>query len=427
MRRRVECRAGRQNGGTSGYSTKNHENKKAVQSGAKNRENKKVLVMASVASMIDLFNRDNIRILMESGCEVEVAANFSSGNITSRERVERFRLELQQMGIAVHHIPVPRKVADFANILRSYRMLKKLCQAAGYSLIHTQSPIGGAVLRLAAGPLRKKGCRIIYTAHGFHFYQGAPLLRWLCYYPVEKWLSACTDTLITINTEDYCLAKSFRAGQVCLVPGVGIHLADYCPDPEKRMHMRQVFGFTERDFVILSVGQLSRRKNQEVMIRAMEMLAKDHVHYVLVGLGEQEARYRRLAHRLGVKKNVHLIGYRNDIPDLLQMADCFVFPSRQEGLPVALMEAMAAGVPVVCSRIRGNCDLVRDGKEGRLLDANDVAGFAEAVRQMMEQPQLADRYGNNARKRVRKFSAERVDRNMRRIYGQYLSENNGKE
>lgn len=141
----------------------------------------KVLVMASVASMLDLFNRDNIRILMENGCQVEVAANFSFGNITSRERVRQYRMELQRMGVVAHSVPVPRKALDLANILRSYRMLKKLCQTADYSLIHTQSPIGGAVLRLAAAPSRKKGCRIIYTAHGFHFYKGAPFLRWLLY------------------------------------------------------------------------------------------------------------------------------------------------------------------------------------------------------------------------------------------------------
>ena len=168
----------------------------------------KVLVMASVASMLDLFNRDNIRILMENGCQVEVAANFSFGNITSRERVRQYRMELQRMGVVVHSVPVPRKALDLANILRSYRMLKKLCQTTDYSLIHTQSPIGGAVLRLAAAPSRKKGCRIIYTAHGFHFYRGAPWKNWLLYYSAEALLAYWTDVLITVNQEDYKFAKN---------------------------------------------------------------------------------------------------------------------------------------------------------------------------------------------------------------------------
>ena len=116
----------------------------------RNDKKKKVLLAASVASMIDLFNRENIRILQESGCHVEVAANFCFGNITDAQRVEQFRFQLQQMGVTVWNVPIPRKAADLVNILRSYQMLKKLCKKKDYDLIHTQSPIGGAVVRLAA-------------------------------------------------------------------------------------------------------------------------------------------------------------------------------------------------------------------------------------------------------------------------------------
>lgn len=403
--------------GNSGAAAGREYSMTAADSGIRqDKENRKVLVTASVASMLDLFNRDNIRILKESGWQVEVAANFSSGNITSPARVRQFYRELRQMGIAVHPIPVPRKAGDLIHILRSYRMLKKLCETQDYSLIHTQSPIGGAVLRLAAAPCRKKGCRVIYTAHGFHFYKGASLLRWLCFYPVEKWLSAYTDVLITINAEDYRLARRFSAREVCLVPGIGIHLSDYCPDAGKRRSMRRAFGFRRQDFVVLGVGQLSRRKNQEVVIQALALLGRDNVHYVLAGIGERKAYYCRLARKLGVERNVHFTGYRSDIPDLLRMADCFAFPSRQEGLPVALMEAMAAKVPVVCSRIRGNCDLVRDGIEGRLVAPKDAAGFADAIRQMMDQPEFADACRDHARKRVGRCSSDLVNRKMERIY-----------
>ena len=383
---------------------------------------KKVLLTASVASMLDLFNRENIRILLECGCQVEVAANFSFGNITSRKRVEAFRQEMIQLGIAVYHVPIPRHVTDFPNIVRSYCMIKKLCEENSYQLIHTQSPIGGVLTRLAAKCSRKCGSKVIYTAHGFHFYRGAPLYCWLLFYPIEKWLSAYTDTLITMNAEDEWRARRLYAKRVCRIPGIGLHLEDYWPDIEKRRKLRQKFGFREQDFVIISVGQLSRRKNQEVIIRAVAQLKQKHIRYVLVGLGEREKKYQKLAARLGLEKNICLTGYRSDVGALLQMADCFAFPSLQEGLPVALMEAMAAGVPVVCSRIRGNCDLVRDGIEGRLLQANDVQGFADAIRQIMEYPKLADRYRKYAAKRIEAFSAEQVNKKMRQIYGQYLWE-----
>lgn len=383
-------------------------------------QRKRVLMLASVASMIDLFNMENIRILQQAGCQVDVAANFSSGNITSPQRVATFRQQLVQMGITVYDIPIPRSMSDLSGIVRSYWMLKKLCKKKNYVLIHTQSPIGGAVSRLAAKKCRKKGTKVIYTAHGFHFYKGAPIYRWLLFYPIEKWLSHDTDTLITINREDYLRAKSFLARQVCYVPGIGVDTTAFCMDRNARTQLRQKFGFREQDFIILSVGQLSKRKNQEVIIRAMSLLQKSEARYLLVGLGEQEQMYRNLLTRLGLEQKVYLAGYQSDIAKLLQMADCFAFPSKQEGLPVALMEAMAAGVPVVCSRIRGNCDLVRDGIEGKVVDAEDVEGFAQAIQQLIDNPKLADNYRENARKRVLVFSKERVNRKMRKIYGQFI-------
>lgn len=383
---------------------------------------KRVLLTASVASMLDLFNRENLRILLEYGCQVEAAANFSFGNITSPKRVEAFRQELTGMGIAVHDIPIPRHVTDLRNIVRSYWMLKKLCEKNSYRMIHTQSPIGGVVTRLAAKNSRKKGSSVVYTAHGFHFYRGAPFYRWLLFYPIEKRLSTDTDILITMNAEDERRAGAFHAGQVYRIPGIGVDLADFHPDMEKRRKLRQSFGFLEQDFVVMSVGQLSRRKNQEIIIRAVALLKQENIRYVLVGLGEREQKYRKLAARLGLEQKICLTGYRSDVSELLQMADCFAFPSLQEGLPVSLMEAMAAGVPVVCSRIRGNCDLVRDGIEGRVLKADDVQGFADAIRQIMKHPKLADRYRKYARKRVEAYSSEQVNQKMRQIYGRCIGE-----
>lgn len=386
----------------------------------KHEERKKVLLIVSVASMLDLFNRENIRILLEYGCQVEVAANFSFGNITNTQRVETFRKELLHAGISVYDIPIPRRAADLSNIVRSYRMLKKLCENNSYQLIHTQSPIGGALSRLAAKNTRKKGTAVIYTAHGFHFYKGAPLINWLLFYPVEWYLSAYTDGLITINAEDYRRAELFCAGRVYRVPGIGVQFSDFYPDVNSRKKLRRKFGFGEHDFVVMSVGQLSERKNQEVIIRAIAKLNRKNIRYVIVGLGEKERMYRKLSVRLGIERNVCLTGYLDDVAKLLQMADCFAFPSLQEGLPVALMEAMAAGVPIVCSRIRGNRDLIRNKKEGRTVQADDVQGFAEAIGWMMDHPNLAEAYKRAAKIRVEAYATEQVNKKMRRIYTQYL-------
>ena len=377
---------------------------------------KRVLVTASVASMVDLFFMENIRILCGQGWQVDVAANFYAGNITNQKRVAQFRRELTRMGITVYDVPVPRKITDVRNIVRAYRVLKRICMQNKYGLLHTQSPIGGAVSRLAAKKSRKYGTKVIYTAHGFHFYKGAPFYQWLLFYPAERWLSRYTDFLLTINQEDFLRAKAFPAGRVFYVPGIGVDLEAFRFRSEMRDRMRKTFGFTEKEFVVLSVGQLSKRKNQETVIRAMALVKNQAVRYVVVGLGEYRHRYRDLVRRLGLEKKVVLAGYRGDVRDVLQMADCFAFPSRQEGLPAALMEAMAAGVPAVCSRVRGNRDLIRDGIDGILLESDDVYGFAGAIERLAAHPQLADRYQASAGKRVAAFSKKRVCRQMERMY-----------
>ncbi len=379
---------------------------------------KKALMTASVASMIDLFNRNNIQILQEMGYEVHVAANFKEGNITSDERVREFRKELKQNGVKVIHVPIPRSIFRIKDILISYFQLKKLCGKENYALVHTQSPIGGVVARMAAASSRETGTRIIYTAHGFHFFQGAPLQNWLLFYPIEKLLSLCTDALITINREDYRRAKTFSAKEVRYVPGIGIDTKKISASRKDCLFIRKEFGFSEKDFIVISVGQLSKRKNQEVIIRAMAQIKDASIKYLLVGLGEKEAEYRELIKTLSLQDRVILAGYREDVPELLHMADVFVFPSLQEGLPVALMEAMAAGIPAVCGKIRGNVDLITHGIEGVLAEPEDSKAFAEAIVELKKNPDKAMFYRKNAKKKIRGFSVEVVDGEMREIYGE---------
>ena len=374
---------------------------------------KKALVTASVASMIDLFNADNIRILQQMGYEVHVAANFAFGSITSQERVHVFREELRRAGVTVWHVPIPRRISDVKHILKSFRKMRWLCRRESYQIIHTQSPIGGVVTRCAA---LGTGGRIIYTAHGFHFFSGAPVKNWLLFYPIEKLLSRKTDTLLTMNREDYARAKKFHAKNVFCLPGIGVDVQAFAQCDSERGRMRSSLGIMEQDFVLISVGQLSVRKNQETMLRAMARIQDARLKYLLVGFGEREEADRKLVKELGLDGRVLFAGYRSDVRELLHAADCFVFPSLQEGLPVALMEAMAAGLPVICSRIRGNADLVTDGVEGRLVDPLDVSGYEKAVREFMRNPKFAEACKKNAWKKIQQFDAGRVQKRMQAIY-----------
>lgn len=372
------------------------------------------LLIASVASMIDLFNRDNIMILKNLGLKVGVAANFRSGSITSQQRVDEFKEELTKNEVDVVDIPCPRSILHIISIIQSYRIVKKLVEQNKYKIVHCHSPIGGVIARLACKRVRKKGTVVLYTAHGFHFFKGAPLLNWIIFFPIEYLCSKITDVIITINNEDYQRVGKWKTCKVKLVNGIGVHTREFQNDIVDRKSYRNVFGFKDHDFVFMSTGQLSKRKNHEVIIRAIAKINNPQVKYLIVGFGELEGKLKKLVANLGIQKQVVFAGYRGDVKDLLHTVDAFAFPSLQEGLPVALMEAMSVGLPVICSRIRGNIDLVQHGKGGYLCDCHDINGFADGMKKLISGA------GNNMGKinmdTMKKYDVRIVNEQMRSIY-----------
>lgn len=337
---------------------------------------KKALVLASVASMIDQFNMPNIRLLIELGYDVDVACNYIEGNTCSDERVAELKRNLKDLGVACYQVDFARNVLKVGQNLRAYRQVRKLMKDAKYSLIHSHSPIGGLLSRVAARDLRREGTKVIYTAHGFHFFKGAPLKNWLIFYPIEKVSSRWTDVLVTITREDYKLAqKKMKAKKVVYVPGVGIDTKSFLPgnDVETiRASKRMELGIPEEARMMLSVGELNKNKNHEVVIRAMAAMCDKGVHYIIAGRGVLKDYLEGVAKELGVQDQLHLLGFRSDVRELYQASDIFVHPSFREGLSVAVMEAMASSLPVICSRIRGNTDLIDEGRGGFLFSPNSV-------------------------------------------------------
>lgn len=314
-----------------------------------------------------------------------------------------------------YDIPFERSPLKFDNI-RAYRALKKLLSEEHYDIIHCHTPMGGVLARLAARKYRKRGTKVIYTAHGFHFYKGAPLKNWLLYYPVE-WLCAhWTDTLIAINQEDYALAKKcMHAKNVVFVPGVGVDFTRFDEVKVNRAAMRRELGVPKDAVLLLSVGELIQRKNHEVVIRAVADLDRNDIYYFVAGQGELEGQLAFVIRTLDLVDRVKLLGYRKDIPELLKIADIFVFPSLHEGLPVALMEALACNMPVVCSNIRGNKDLVKDGVNGRIVK-NTVYGFKDGIQRLVNSIEERTGLGIAAKETVRCFELTEVLKQMRRIY-----------
>ena len=340
-----------------------------TESSSRESSGKRALQLASVASMIDQFNIPNIEILKSLGFSVDVVADFTDPGTITRKRADQLLERLAAMGVRVTDVPIPRELNP-KRISDAYKLVSKSVREGHYDLIHCHSPIGGALCRVASRKVRRDGTKVIYTAHGFHFYDGAPLRNWLVYYPVERFLSRWTDVLVTINKEDYRRAKEhFHAGRTVYVPGVGVDTERFRPRRSGRERVRAELGVPLDGKLLISVGELSARKNHAVVVQALQTLPDDY-WYAIVGKGELAEELLALD-RTG---RLRLLGYREDVRELLWASDLFVFPSLQEGLPVALMEAMAAGLPCVASDIRGNTDLL-----GRGVDPRDARAWTAAI------------------------------------------------
>lgn len=343
---------------------------------------KKVLFTATVDSHILHFHIPYLKLFKENGYEVHVATN---GNEEIPYCDKKHIVSFERS---------PYKI----NNLKAIKQLKRIIETEKFDIIHCHTPMGSVVTRLASKKARKKyKTRVIYTAHGFHFYKGAPLLNWILFYPIEKWLAKYTDTLITINNEDYELAKkkfSKRCKDIQYVPGVGI-------DPNKfnikmsekeKNDLRKSLGLKKDDFIMIYPAELSKRKRQIWLINTISDLLKEHedIHLLLPGKDSLNGECQKLVSKLNLDKQIHLLGYRKDIQKLLRISNISVSAANQEGLPVNIMEAMYVGLPIVASNCRGNRDLIEDEENGYLVNINDQNNFIKYI----EQVYLSDKKGN---------------------------------
>lgn len=377
---------------------------------------KKALIIASVPSMIEQFNMNNIKILQELGYQVDVATNFENGGTISKERTAEFKKELANINVKCYNIPFARNPFSKSNI-KAYKEIKKIVQEDNnYNIIHMHSPIGGVCGRLACRKLPRTDLKVIYTAHGFHFYKGAPLLNWLLYYPVEKWLSKYTDTLITINEEDYNLAKrEFKAKNTKLVHGVGIDLNrfNFKMSEEEKNELKNSVGVKHNDYVMIYVAELKKRKNQTMLINIMpELIKKDpSIKLLLVGKDSLKGKLQDLVKKKHLENNVIFLGYRKDIPKLLKISNLLVSTSKQEGLPVNVMEGLAAGLPIVVTDCRGNRDVVKDGKDGFIVKDSEM--LIERILQIKENK---SHLHHISVKDLNKIDINNIQKSMKQIY-----------
>lgn len=372
---------------------------------------KKVLFAATVVKThIMEFHIPYLKMFQELGWETAVAARNDYENPSDC---------VIPHCDAYYDIPFERLPWKAGNIA-AYRQLKQLIDRENYDIIHCHTPMGAMIARLAAMDARRKGTKVIYTAHGFHFYRGASPVHWLVYYPAEWLLAHVTDVLITMNKEDHALAQQkMHAKRIAYIPGVGVDTARFRTGTADRRQKRQELGFVEEDFLILTVAEMTRNKNHSTVLKALALLKNTEefafLRYLICGRGENEQNLRQEAEELGIADHVVFLGYRQDVPDLLRCSDLFAFMSFREGLPVALMEAMSSGLAVICSEIRGNTDLIEDGVEGMIAD-NTPQAVAEGILELYRNPEMRQRYGSAAAEKVKQFDAENVHRIMKEIY-----------
>ncbi len=380
----------------------------------------KVLITASVVSFIEWFNKENVMFLKSDlGCEVHIACNFDYMQDTDIARTEAYIEKLKREGVILHNIKFARSPLSNANI-PAYRQLKEIIERENFDLVHCHTPAVGVFTRLAARNARKNGTKVMYTCHGFHFHNASSKVNWLIYYPVEKMLSRYCDFLVTINREDYKRAQTFHCKNVRYIPGVGVDISQIKAMKADRVAKRQEIGIPEKAILIISAGELIERKNHEVIIKALGKLNNPNIYYAIAGKGPLKDHLENLASSLGIGDRLKLLGFRTDIKELYHIADISAFPSLIEGLGLAGIEAMAAGVPLVSSNVHGIPDYVIDGKTGYARPPYDVDGFAEVIDKLVSSKELRASMREDCLKAVDPFELNNALNVMWNIYKEVL-------
>ena len=366
---------------------------------------KKVLFVASVTRHINTFHIPYLKYFKDKGYEVHVASN---GEENIKYCDKHFNIEFERAPF--------RK-----NNLKAYKKLKELIKNEEYTIIHCHTPVASVLTRLVARNARKKGTKVFYTAHGFHFYKGAPIKNWLLYYPIEKYLSKYTDTLITINEEDFELAKKkFKTKRIAHTHGVGVDPNRFnfiLSDVDKNV-IREQFNVSELDFLMMYTAELNDNKNQQMLIDAMKILKDKYptIKLMLVGDGVLREKFEKEIKENFLQNNILLLGYRTDIPELLQVADLYVATSKREGLPINIIEAMISGLPLVVTNCRGQRELVEDGKNGYIVEIGDVNALVQKIINIYSDTRIRDQVVSNAKENVNDYLLDNVMKEMIEIY-----------
>jgi glycosyltransferase EpsD len=372
---------------------------------------KKVLITATVLSHIAQFHKPLADMLHANGFEVHVAGkdNLALKNGLQIDWADK-----------IYDIPFSRSPKSLNNIM-AYQQLKNIIGRERYSHIHCNTPMGGIVTRLAARQQRKVGCKVIYTAHGFHFHKRASRIAWTVYYPIEKYFTKYTDVLITINHEDFAIASTKFKCKTYYTHGVGVNASRYVPlaNEEERFRICKGLGISPDKKVILNVGELLPNKNQKMVIRAMKRIVKEIPDSLLIiaGNGPLKEELEKYIESNDLSEHIRMIGYCTVLEKYQKIASVLAACSYREGLPLNIVEAMLAENSIVASHNRGHDELLSHGSTGFLVEPDDSEDMAKYIINLLKEKELRERLGKNARQFALDFSFDNVKHELKEIYG----------
>lgn len=372
----------------------------------------KILYITTVSRTINAFLIPHIKMLINNGNEVDVACNIDLP----------ISDELKECLVKVNRIDFSRNPLSISNI-NAYKQIKKLIEINKYDMIHVHTPIASFITRMAS---RNIDLKKVYTAHGFHFYNGSSIINWGIYYPLEKIAAKWTDAIITINNEDYLLAKqkfNHENSKIYKINGIGVDLSKYSNKANDLNSFKEVLGLKEDDFIITVIAELIKRKNHKQIIDTIKVLKDKYpnIKLLLVGDGELSEQLREYINKNGLENNISMLGFRKDVDEIISISDVVGLFSFQEGLPRNLMEAMSIGKPIICTNIRGNNDLVKNDVNGILVNINDIKGTKEAVLKLYNNRELSNKFSENGKKEVKKYDIENVLKSMNDIYSEVIT------
>lgn len=361
----------------------------------------KILYVTALNETINTFLIPHIIKLIEQGHEVHCACNI---NEEINEKLSKNNVIYNNINFSRN--PLKIRYKQVINEIRKVYFINK------YDIVNVHTPIAAFLTRFA---LRKENVKIIYTAHGFHFFKGGSKRNWLLYYPLERIAAHWTDKIVTINNEDFERASNFKLrndGKVELMHGVGIKSDEYLIKDFNRSEYRKNIGVDENDFMILILADINKNKNHIQVIKAIKELNENNIKVICAGEGPLREELTKKVIELGLEDRIKFLGFRRDVKELINSSDCVGLFSMREGLPKSLMEAMCCGKPIIASNIRGCRDLAKNENVGILVNPKEYISIKKGIKKVIN-----NRYDSILiQEEVENYNIDKVLKEVKKIH-----------